>query len=123
MKFFLGLSTAASEEEAQRIGRVLVEKKLAACVNIIPGITSLFFWEGKLCKEREVVILIKTSEKFIKEIINNIKNLNTYSVPEILFVNIEKGDDKYLDWIREYLKSERKRLKKIIDNKEWKKVI
>ena len=123
MKLFLGLSTAASEEEAQRIGRVLVEKKLAACVNIIPGITSLFFWEGKLCKEREVVILIKTSEKFIKEIINNIKNLNTYSVPEILFVNIEKGDDKYLDWIREYLKSERKRLKKIIDNKEWKKVI
>jgi len=123
VKLFLGLSTAASEEEAQRIGRVLVEKKLAACVNIIPGITSLFFWEGKLCKEREVVILIKTSEKFIKEIINNIKNLNTYSVPEILFVNIEKGDDKYLDWIREYLKSERKRLKKIIDNKEWKKVI
>ena len=109
MRFFLGLSTVVSEKEAQRIGKILVGKRLAACVNVIAGITSLFFWEGKLCKEKEVILLIKTNEKNIKKIINNIKMLNTYSVPEILFVKIEKGDKKYLDWAQETLEKRRKK--------------
>ena len=94
------LSTVGSEKEGQRIGKALVEKRLAACVNIIPGINSLFFWEGKLCKEKEVILLIKTTEKNVKKIINNINAIHTYSVPEILFFKIEKGNKKYLDWVQ-----------------------
>ncbi len=101
MSFFFVLSTAGSEKEGYRIGKILVEKRLAACVNVIPGITSFFFWEGKLCKDKEVMLLIKTTERNLRKIRNNIIKIHSYSVPEILFVKIAKGDKKYLDWIQE----------------------
>ena len=102
-------STVGSEKEGQRIGKALVEKRLAACVSIIPGINSLFFWEGKLCKEKEVILLIKTTEKNVKKITNNIMKLNTYSVPEILFFKIEKGNKNYLDWVHETVEKRAKK--------------
>ena len=115
MSFFLALSTAGSEKEGHRIGKILVEKGLAACVNVIPGITSFFFWEGKLCKDKEVMLLIKTTKRNLREITNNIIKIHSYSVPEILFVKIEKGDKKYLDWIRETVeKGRKKRIKKLL---------
>ena len=98
MDFFLGLSTAGSEEEGEKIGRLLVEKRLAACVNIIPAATSIFSWEGKLCKEKEVIILIKTEKGRLNKIINNIKKIHKYSVPEVIFIRIACGDKEYLDW-------------------------
>lgn len=112
MGFFLAFSSARSEKEGQRIGKILVEKRLAACVNVISGMTSFFFWEGKVCKAKEVMLLIKTTERNVKEITNNIKKIHSYSVPEILFVKIEKGDKKYLDWVRETV--ERRRIKKLL---------
>ena len=116
MGFFLVLSTAGSEKEGQRIGRILVEKRLAACVNVIPGITSFFFWEGKLCKDKEVMLIIKTTERNVEEVTNSIRKIHLYSVPEIIFLRIEKGDKKYLDWVRETVETGRKkRVKKIID--------
>jgi periplasmic divalent cation tolerance protein len=115
VSFFFALSTAGSEKEGHRIGKILVEKGLAACVNVIPGITSFFFWEGKLCKDKEVMLLIKTTERNLKEIADNIIKIHSYSVPEILFVKIEKGDKKYLDWIRETVeKGRKKRIKKLL---------
>ena len=112
MSFFLVLSTAVSEKEGRKIGETLVKKRLAACVNIIPGITSFFLWEGKPCKEKEVILLIKTTERNIKELANNIKKIHTYSVPEIVAVKIGKGDKKYLDWVESSVKKRRERGKK-----------
>jgi len=118
VSFFFVLSTAGSEKEGNRIGKILVEKGLAACVNVIPEITSFFFWEGKLCKDKEVMLLIKTTKRNLKEITNNIIKMNSYSVPEVLFVKIEKGDKKYLDWIRETVeRGTEKKDKKIIDRR------
>ncbi len=116
MRFFLALCTAGSEKEGRRIGKSLVDKGLAACVNVIPGITSLFFWQGKLCKEKEVILLIKTTERNKEEIIDHIKKLHAYAVPEILFFRIDEGDKKYLDWVQETVEGKRIRSKKIIDS-------
>ncbi len=121
MSFFLVLSTAGSEEEGQRIGKTLVKKRLAACVNIIPGITSHFYWGRKLCTEREVILLIKTVKRELQEIACNIKEIHSYSVPEILFIKIEGGNKKYLDWVQGMMGKRRqrgdKKDKKVIDKR------
>jgi periplasmic divalent cation tolerance protein len=96
----LVLSTAGSKREGQKIGRSLVEKRLAACVNIISGVSSFFRWEGKLCEEKEVLLLIKTNQRNLKGIINLIRRLHSYSVPEILSVHIGGGDKEYLEWVK-----------------------
>ena len=116
MNFFLVLSTAGTEQEGERIGKALVEKKLAACVNLIPGVTSFFFWEGKNSSEQEVLLLIKTSGGRLKEIKREIKRLHSYSVPEVIFVKINGGERRYLDWVGQTVeKRGGKRVKKVID--------
>ncbi len=115
--FFLGLSTAGTREEGQKIGKALVKAGLAACVNVIPSVTSFYYWEGKLCRDKEVIILIKTSKGNADKIIKNIKMMHKYSVPEIIFVRIEKGDKKYLEWVEQMVAQKApKRGKKNIDN-------
>ena len=116
MNFFLVLSTAGTEQEGERIGKALVEKKLAACVNLIPGVTSFFFWEGKISREQEVLLLIKTSRGRLEEIQREIKRLHSYSLPEIIFLKINGGEPRYLDWVGQMVeKRGRKRVKKVID--------
>jgi periplasmic divalent cation tolerance protein len=99
----LVFSTAGSKREGQKIGRSLVEKRLAACVNLISGVSSIFRWEGKLCEEKEVLLLIKTSRRNVKEIINVIHRLHSYNLPEILSVDIRRGDKEYLDWVKKMI--------------------
>jgi periplasmic divalent cation tolerance protein len=101
MSIFLVLSTAGSEKEGQRIGKALVEKRLAACVNVLPGITSFFIWEGKICREREVLLLIKTTRGRLKQIESEIKEIHSYSLPEVLFAKVEGGEKRYLGWIQQ----------------------
>jgi len=98
------ISTAGSAKEARKIGKVLVEKGLAACVSVIPGVNSFFYWEGKLCQEGEAVILIKTESAQINKIINKIKELHSYEVPEIISFKIEEGEKNYLQWIKKMTK-------------------
>jgi len=112
MHTMLVLSTAGSTKEATRIAQVLVEEKLAACINIIPGLTSVFYWGGKICQEKEVILFIKTNEGQLKKIINKIKNIHSYELPEILYFKINGGEKKYLQWIKGILH------KKNIDNKK-----
>lgn len=102
--FIFLISTASSKKEGERIANGLLKSKLAACVNLIPGAMSFFFWKGKVCREKEVILLIKSCRGMECKIINKIKELHSYSVPEGIFINIAGGDKKYLEWVRESIK-------------------
>lgn len=91
--------TAASEEEAASIGRALVEEELAACANILPQIRSVYRWQGKVCDERETLIMIKSREDLFERIRSRVKELHSYEVPEITAVKLDSGDLDYVQWI------------------------
>jgi len=93
--------TCGSEEEAYRISKTLVEEYLAACVNILSPIRSIYRWEGKVWDEKEWLLVIKTQKKHFEEMEKRIKSLHSYSVPEMVGLPIEKGYGPYLDWLLE----------------------
>jgi len=101
MPYKLVYITAGNLADAKNIGRELVEKRLAACVNIIDNMKSIYYWEGKLCEENEVVILAKTTESRVDALIDRVKKIHPYKCPCIVVVPIEKGNDDFLKWIRE----------------------
>lgn len=100
-EFTLTFVTCASQEEAERIGEALVTEKLAACVSIVPGVTSIYFWQGKLCKETERLLLIKSRAARSDAMSARIRALHSYTVPEIVNVRIAAGNPAYLNWVRE----------------------
>jgi periplasmic divalent cation tolerance protein len=104
MEFSLVITTVGSRKEAERIGKSLVQSRLAACVNVFPEVSSFFHWEGKLCRRKESLLLIKTKNGKIKEIINKIKLLHNYEVPEIIYLQIAGGERKYLGWLGKMVK-------------------
>jgi periplasmic divalent cation tolerance protein len=91
--------TAGSPEEAHKIAESLVGKKKAACVNILPGIDSLFRWQGKIESAREVPLLIKTRADLLPEIIRLVKEIHSYEVPEIIALPIVGGSEDYIQWL------------------------
>jgi len=91
--------TCESREQAERIAQSVVTGKLAACVNVVPGIRSCYVWEGKLTWSDEVLLMIKTSRGRFDQLQDRIKEMHTYSVPEIVSVSIEDAFDKYIAWI------------------------
>jgi len=99
MRTVLMISGAPTENEARKIAKILVEGRLAACVNIIPRVNSFFYWEGKFCSEKEAMILIKTTPQKSKIIINKIKEIHSYKVPEIVFLEVDGGEKNYLEWV------------------------
>jgi len=98
------LITASSEEEASKIGSVLVDERLAACVNIVPRIRSLFIWEGKTQDEQETLLMCKSRQPLLDKIITRVKSLHSYSVPEIIALPIAGGSTEYLGWLRDATK-------------------
>lgn len=96
--------TTANNEEAGKISRALVENKLAACVNIISGVKSVFWWEGKLDSAEESLLMIKSKKSKLARIIKLVKSLHSYEVPEIIALPIISGDKRYLGWIDESLR-------------------
>ena len=95
--------TVGSNEEAGNIGRILVEEKLAACVNIINNVNSIYMWKGKIENDTEHLLIIKTTEEKSISLIEKIKEIHSYENAECIGLKIGKGSDKYLNWIREVL--------------------
>jgi len=100
-KSIIVFSTASSKEEAERIAGNLVENRIAACVNIITGVLSVYRWKGKVEKSGEVLLIIKTMENKFPLIKERIKSLHSYDVPEIIALDIAGGAEDYLSWIAE----------------------
>ncbi len=97
----LVLSTAGSEEEAKKIANALVERRLAACVNIIPRVISVYRWQGKIEEAGEYLLLIKTSAGNFAGARDAITELHSYDVPECVAISIAEGSKAYLDWMVE----------------------
>lgn len=92
--------TAKSEKEAKKITQALLREKLAACINIVPGLKSMFRWKGQISTEEEVLLLIKTKDKLFEKLKKRIIELHSYEVPEIIALGILAGHEKYLDWLK-----------------------
>ncbi len=95
------LITASAEEEAVKIARALVEDRLAACVNIVKSIRSIYRWEGKIEDDQEVLMLAKTTQALFPTLEKRVKELHSYTVPEIIAVPIIHGSENYLAWLRD----------------------
>lgn len=93
--------TASNEDEAARIARSLVEARLAACVNIIRNIRSIYRWQGKLEDEAEVLMTVKTRRSLFNALSEKVKELHSYTVPEIIALPIVEGSADYLNWLKE----------------------
>jgi periplasmic divalent cation tolerance protein len=102
--FVLAYVTTKDVEQAEAIGRALLELHLVACINIINGMQSMYWWEGKLESAREVVLILKTEERFVDEIIAEVKRLHTYDCPCVIILPIRGGNPEYLQWLESSLK-------------------
>lgn len=97
------LTTTASEAEAGRIAHALVEQRLAACVNIVPRIQSIYRWQGKAEQGEEYLLLIKSSLALQEKVRAAVRSLHSYEVPEFVVFRIESGSEEYLKWMTESL--------------------
>jgi len=95
------LTTTGSREEARKIAHALVERKLAACVNIVPQIESVYRWQEKVESATEWLLLIKTQAGYFERVSNAIKELHSYDLPECVMLEISAGSNEYLNWIAE----------------------
>ncbi len=94
------LITVPSAEVGQQIANLLLEKKLAACVNILPAVSSFFRWQGKACQEQEALLVVKSrAELFEDRLVPAVREAHPYDVPEIIALPVVMGHQEYLDWI------------------------
>jgi len=100
-KYIVVLVTTADKEEAQRISQILLENKKAACINIIPNVNSSYWWEGKIEKEKEYLLIVKTTGTMFDELVKLVRECHSYKVPEIIAIPIIAGNPDYLNWIDE----------------------
>lgn len=98
------LCTTDSLESAKQLARSLVEKKLVACVNIVPNMTSVYSWQGEVHEDQEWLLLIKSTEQRFSDIKSTISAIHSYDSPELISLNIENGLPDYLQWIQDSVK-------------------
>lgn len=94
------LVTVVNQKEAVRIGEGMVNAKLAACANIIPGIQSIYRWKGKIVKAQEVLLILKSTKLRYRALEKAIKAMHTYETPEIIALPVKEGLNRYMGWVR-----------------------
>ena len=99
MRAIVVVTTVGTEEQANLIAREILARRQAACVNIVPGIRSIYRWKGKICKDGELLLLAKTLEGEFEGIAATIRELHSYELPEILSFAVTRGEQGFLDWI------------------------
>jgi len=109
MKEIVVLITSGSREEAKRLAKVLVEEKLAACVNILPDVESLYWWKDKIESSKEWMLVVKTQGKMVKRVVKRVKEIHSYEVPEVIALPIVEGNRDYLQWISDALASQKRK--------------
>lgn len=110
--YILVLTTTKGKEEGERIANILIKQKKAACVSIIPNVSSIFLWKGNIEKQDEAQLLIKTKKCLFDEVVSLIKSNHSYEVPEVISLPILDGYNEYLNWMDETLKNEEEYLTK-----------
>lgn len=99
MRAIAVVTTVGTEEQAYLIAREIVARRQAACVNIVPGIRSIYRWKGKICKDGELLLIVKTLEDELEGVQETIRELHSYELPEILSFSVSHGERRFLDWI------------------------
>jgi len=99
MSYIIVFMTTANKKEAEKIARNLLKQRLIACANIVGSISSLFWWEDKISRENEFLVLMKTSADLFEKLAATIRQIHSYEVPEIIAVPITKGEQSYLEWL------------------------
>lgn len=99
------LVTTPSREVGRDLGRTLLEQGLAACVNVVAGIESLYVWKGELCSDEEALLIIKTRQGVFDELDAAIRDIHPYDVPEVIALSVAAGSQDYLAWINEVVAS------------------
>jgi periplasmic divalent cation tolerance protein len=99
MRAIAVLTTVGTEEQAYLIAREIVARRQAACVNILPGVRSIYRWKGRICKDGELMLVVKTLESELDGVTATIRELHSYELPEILSFTVSHGERGFLDWI------------------------
>jgi len=103
--YLIALVTVPSTDVGNDVARTLLDRKLAACVNIVPSISSFYMWEGEVCVDEELLLIIKTTESTFEELVSAVKDVHPYDVPEIIALPLAAGSKDYLDWIQEVVRA------------------
>lgn len=103
---YLVYTPCRDEQEARRIGRALVERRLAACANVVPAIVSYYWWQGQLQEDQEALLLLKTTPQALPELMEAVRRLHSYTVPAILAIPLERVNEAYLAWMGQEVRVE-----------------
>ncbi len=103
-RYAIVLTTAGSDEQAQVLARELVERRLAACVNIVAHVRSIYRWKGAISEDEERLLVIKTEARLFDEVRTTLRALHSYELPEVLMLPVADGDPDYLNWLSDSVK-------------------
>jgi periplasmic divalent cation tolerance protein len=103
MKIIFAYITAKNKSEAKKIGKALLQERLAACVNIFDNMSSMYWWEGKIEEASETVLIAKTTKELFPKLSEKVKLIHSYSVPCILQIPVTDGNSEYINWLKENL--------------------
>ena len=101
----VAFSTVGTDEDAERIARGLVERRLAACVNVVPNVVSVYRWKGEVCRDEELLLVIKTRRERLDALREALVGMHPYEVPELVALPIEAGHAPYLAWLDEEVRA------------------
>lgn len=104
-RYVLCLTTIGSVRDGEKIARHLVQKKLAACVNVVSGAISFYFWKKKFCRDREALLFIKTIRSKLPRVESELHTVHPYELPEFIVLPISSGSHRYLKWLASAIKA------------------